>query len=82
MRSLFVESLASAGMVSDYSSITTRKGMLSFSGLSEQQVHARRDEHSIYIVDSGRINVAGMTEANMPRLCAAINRFCTFTRHR
>ena len=31
-----------------------------------------RDKHGIYIVGSGRINVAGMTEANMDRLCAAI----------
>ena len=30
------------------------------------------DRHAIYIVDSGRINVAGLTEANLPTLCAAI----------
>ena len=44
----------------------------SFSGLTREQVHALRDRHSIYIVDSGRINVAGMTPGNMDTLCQAI----------
>lgn len=72
MRSLFVESLAAAGVAGDYSFITTQKGMFSFSGLSKEQVLALRSDHAIYIVNSGRINVAGMTEANMGRLCQAI----------
>jgi len=46
--------------------------MFSFSGLSEKQVQALRDKYAIYVVDSGRINVAGMTPANMDRLCQAI----------
>jgi len=72
MRHLFVDSLAAAGVAGDFSFITTQRGMFSFSGLSKEQVLALRGDHAIYIVDSGRINVAGMTEANMPRLCAAI----------
>ena len=35
-----------------------------------QASHSRHD--AIYIVGSGRINVAGMTEANMDRLCEAV----------
>lgn len=31
-----------------------------------------RERYGIYVVSSGRINVAGMTEANMDRLCEAI----------
>ena len=31
-----------------------------------------RNTNSIYIVNSGRINVAGMTETNMDALCQAI----------
>jgi len=72
MRKLFVESLAAAGVAGDFSFITTQKGMFSFSGLTKEQVRALRGDHAIYIVDSGRINVAGMTAANMPRLCEAI----------
>ncbi|RMH37864.1 MAG: aminotransferase class I/II-fold pyridoxal phosphate-dependent enzyme, partial [Gammaproteobacteria bacterium] len=37
-----------------------------------EQVHALRERHSVYIVGSGRINVAGMTSSNMDYLCAAI----------
>ena len=46
--------------------------MFSFTGLNKDQVRRLREQFSIYIVDSGRINVAGMTEANLPILCKAI----------
>jgi aspartate/tyrosine/aromatic aminotransferase len=46
--------------------------MFSFSGLTEDQVDQLREKYSIYIVRSGRINVAGMNEKNMDRLCEAI----------
>ena len=52
--------------------IVDQQGMFSFSGLDREQVSRLRDEHSIYIVGSGRINVAGMTESNIPGLCDAI----------
>lgn len=47
-------------------------GMFSFSGLSREQVSRLRRQHSIYMVDSGRLNFAGMTAANLPRLCDAV----------
>ena len=72
MRTLFVKTLAAKGVKGDYSFIEQQKGMFSFSGLTKQQVQALRDNHSIYIVGSGRINVAGITEANVDTLCAAI----------
>ena len=46
--------------------------MFSFSGLSPDQVEALRRRYSIYLVGSGRINVAGMTPANMDYLCSAV----------
>ena len=72
MRQLFVETLTAKGVGGDYSFITRQQGMFSFSGLAKDQVQALREKHSIYIVGSGRINVAGMTEANMDALCQAI----------
>lgn len=72
MRNLFVETLKTKGAPGDFSFIARQRGMFSFSGLTLEQVRALRDEYSIYIVDSGRLNVAGMTEANMDRLCQAI----------
>ena len=72
MRHLFVETLDQQGAGRDFSFIARQRGMFSYSGLSPEQVQALRERHSVYIVGSGRINVAGMTEANMDHLCAAI----------
>ncbi len=72
MRQLFVATLKAKGAQGDYSFITRQRGMFSFSGLNKQQVQTLREKHAVYIVGSGRISVAGMTETNMPRLCEAI----------
>ncbi len=72
MRGMFVESLKNKGVDRDFAFIRRQRGMFSFSGLSPEQVEALRTQHSIYLVGSGRINVAGMTPANMEYLCSAI----------
>jgi aspartate/tyrosine/aromatic aminotransferase len=72
MRHLFVKTLKEKGVAQDFSSIIEQRGMFSFSGLTKDQVLILREKYSIYIVDSGRINVAGMTPDNMDRLCEAI----------
>ncbi len=72
MRRRFVTELAARGVQRDFSFIERQQGMFSFTGLTKEQVRRLRENYSIYIVDSGRINVAGMTEANMPILCEAI----------
>ena len=72
MRKLFVETLKAKGVQRDFSFITRQKGMFSFSGLTKDQVNTLREKYALYIVGSGRINVAGMTEANMDSLCTAI----------
>jgi aspartate/tyrosine/aromatic aminotransferase len=71
-RKLFVDTLKASGASRDFSFITAQRGMFSFSGLNRAQVDELRQKQAIYIVGSGRINVAGMTEANMDRLCRAI----------
>lgn len=72
MRNLFVETLDEKGAGRDFSFIARQRGMFSYSGLTPAQVQALRERHSVYVVGSGRINVAGMTEANMDYLCEAI----------
>jgi aspartate/tyrosine/aromatic aminotransferase len=47
-------------------------GMFSYSGLNKMQVDQLRSKHGIYVVGTGRINVAGMSEAKMDQLCAAV----------
>ena len=72
MRKLLVETLKAKGVPGDYSFITRQRGMFSFSGLTPEQVEALKKKYAIYIVGSGRINVAGITSDNVGRLCEAI----------
>jgi aspartate/tyrosine/aromatic aminotransferase len=72
MRTLFAETMKAKGAPRDFAFITQQRGMFSFSGLSPQHVQALRDQFGIYIVNSGRINVAGMTVSNMDAICDAI----------
>ncbi len=75
MRRTFARELDARGVALSPSGngfLAEQRGMFSFSGLSREQVARLRDEHAIYMVGSGRLNVAGMTRSNMPRLCDAI----------
>ena len=72
MRREFVEGLHARAARRDFSCLEDQNGMFSYTGLTKEQVARLRSEHSIYIVDSGRINVAGLTRANLPVVCQAI----------
>ena len=52
--------------------ILRQRGMFSFTGLTPEEVDRLRRERSIYMVRTGRINVASLTEANIPVLVEAI----------
>lgn len=72
MRRLFVETLAATGVPRDFAFVSRQRGMFSYSGLTPRHVQSLRQDHSVYVVGDGRINVAGMTEANIGTLCQAI----------
>lgn len=72
MRQEFVDTLKAKGVTQDFAFLTKQKGMFSFSGLTKAHVDALKEKYGIYIVGSGRINVAGMTPSNMDALCSAI----------
>lgn len=72
MRQLFVNTLQEKGAKQDFSFIINQNGMFSFSGLTKEQVLRLRNEFAVYAVNSGRVNVAGMTPDNMAPLCEAI----------
>lgn len=74
MRQQLVDALAAQGVPGDYSFITRQRGMFSFSGLTKKQVEELRQKYAIYIVGSGRINVAGLTPANIDYVAEAISR--------
>jgi aspartate/tyrosine/aromatic aminotransferase len=72
MRKLFVKTLAAKGVTRDFSFIERQRGIFSYTGLTREQAQELREKHSIYILDSGRMNVAGMNERNIDAICEAI----------
>jgi aromatic-amino-acid transaminase len=47
-------------------------GMFSMLPLSKEQVLKLREDHAIYMADSGRFNVVGMGDAQIDRFIAAV----------
>lgn len=72
LRRELVEGLHARGVTRDFSCLQDQNGMFSFTGLSKEQAQRLRSEYSIYILDSGRMNVAGLTRRNLPAVCNAI----------
>ncbi|AMA65115.1 Aspartate aminotransferase [Candidatus Arsenophonus lipoptenae] len=72
IRKLFVKMLQEKCIKQDFSFIGKQNGIFSFSGLNKKQVIKLRNKHAIYIVNSGRINISGITENNLIPLCNAI----------
>ncbi len=54
-----------------FAALATQKGMFSVLPLSPAAVATLAREHAIYAVPGGRINVAGLTEAAIPRVARA-----------
>ncbi|MEM9364492.1 MAG: amino acid aminotransferase [Planctomycetota bacterium] len=72
LRDSFVSGMQVVAPEHDFGFLLQQKGMFSFSGLNQMQVDQLRSEHGVFIVGSGRINVAGMKEDRMEWLCQAI----------
>ena len=72
MRNLLVEKLGARNIQRTVSFIAEQQGMFSFSGLKPDEVAALKNDFAIYIVGSGRINVAGITLKNIDYLCDCI----------
>ncbi|MCY1283997.1 Aspartate aminotransferase [compost metagenome] len=71
-----VEALRPHGLAERFAHIAEQRGMFSYTGLNAAQVQRLREEFSIYLVSSGRANVAGMAEDRLDYLAAAIARVC------
>jgi len=72
LRTALVDALKSRGIDQDFSFIQREKGMFSFLGLSVEQVHTLINDFSIYLVDSSRINIAGINNSNIDYLAESI----------
>lgn len=72
LRSLLVDKLAENGAQRDFSFVNDQKGMFSFLCITPEQVQKVRAEHSVYFVDSSRVNVAGISLKNVDALAKAL----------
>ena len=72
MRSLLVAALAETAADHDFSHINRANGMFSYLGVTPQQVARLKKDFGIYLVDSGRINVCGITKNNVAYLAESI----------
>jgi aromatic-amino-acid transaminase len=66
--------LAQAGTVGslDLTPIGGQNGLFSMLALSPEQILKLRADHGIYLAGSGRINIAGLTSANIEQFIAAL----------
>ncbi|MGZ6268303.1 MAG: amino acid aminotransferase [Candidatus Limnocylindrales bacterium] len=70
-RVALVEALVAAKVPGDWDPIRRQRGMFALIGLTDEQVARLRAEFGVFVVGRGRINVAGLTAANLPRVVAA-----------
>lgn len=72
LRTMLVNKLAENGAQKDFSFLNTQKGMFSFLCITPEQVREVRAKHSVYFVDSSRVNVAGINQQNVDALAKAL----------
>jgi aromatic-amino-acid transaminase len=56
----------------DFGYFLTQRGMFSYTGLSEAQADALREQHAVYVLRSGRMCVAGLNSSNVEATAEAI----------
>lgn len=76
LRSGLVEALEPHGLRERFAHIGVQRGMFSYTGLSPEQVKHLRERHSVYMVSSGRANVAGIDATRLALLAEAIADAC------
>lgn len=72
MRRLLVTGLGRTTPGRDFSHIGRGKGLFCYLGVTPQQVAALKQDYGIYLVDTGRINVCGITRENVDYLADSI----------
>ena len=72
MRALLGAALRDRSPGHDFSHIERANGMFSFLGVTAGQVERLKKDYGVYMVDSSRINVAGITRENVDHLADAI----------
>ncbi|PCJ25885.1 MAG: aromatic amino acid aminotransferase [SAR86 cluster bacterium] len=73
LRTQFVKKIQEVGISEDFSFIEREKGMFSFLGVNVDQVQTLVNDYSIYLVNSSRINVAGINDQNIDYLATSLS---------
>jgi aromatic-amino-acid transaminase len=76
LRRGLVEALEPYGLAERFAHLAAQRGMFSYTGLSAAQVARLRDEYSVYMVGTGRANVAGIDATRLDGLAKAIAGVC------
>jgi len=72
MRALLSEALQQKAPQHDFSHLARATGMFCFLGISAAQVATLKRDYGVYMVDSSRINIAGITPQNVDYLATSI----------
>ncbi len=72
VRGLLAEKLNANNVGIDFEFIQRERGMFSFLGITAEQVNQLREQYGIYMVDSTRINVAGVNSSNIDYLVESV----------
>ena len=72
LRRLLVDKLAARKTPIDFLFIAKERGLFSFLGISQSQVVRLREEFHVYMIESSRINIAGINRANADYVADAI----------
>ncbi|GAQ11466.1 aspartate aminotransferase, cytoplasmic isozyme 1 [Aspergillus lentulus] len=57
----------------DWSFLTTQAGMFSYTGLSSGQIDMLRESFHVYLQDTGRLSIAGLTKSNISHVARSID---------
>ncbi len=72
MRQLLHDALLEEAPGHDFSHLVRAKGMFCFLGLSPEQVGRLKRDHAVYMVDSSRINIAGISPDNVGHIARSV----------
>ncbi|TCO73491.1 aromatic amino acid transaminase [Rhodovulum euryhalinum] len=72
LRTALAETLRDISGSDRFAYLAGQRGMFSLLGASPVQVAKMRDEKGVYVIGDSRMNVAGLTEANIPRVAEAM----------
>jgi len=71
MRETLHQQLNTLVPMKNFNFLLEQKGMFSYTGFTEEQVNKLREEHGIYLINSGRMCLAGLNENNVSRVAKA-----------